>query len=757
LTNFLYIVNQASFFISHRLDLAKEVLRQGHKVSFCGSCTENESNYLNAMGIKTYNLSLKPHSFELISDMRLILELFYYFRKIKPDVIHLVTLKPIVYGSLVAKFFKIKLVVIAITGLGFVYTSKIKKAQFLKVALNFSLRIMLRSKNIIGIFQNRYDIREFNNLNILPKSKCYLIKGSGVDSEKFIPNTINRKEVIVLLASRMIFAKGVIEYITAANNIIKNHANVKFWIAGPLETTNPDSIPAEILKNLDSQGRIKWLGNIKEMSELLAEIDIACLPTYYGEGVPKFLIEAAFSGKPIVTTRSPGCDSIVRNNINGFLVKKHDITDLEIHLLKLIKNKQLRKKMGANSRKLASIQFSLTSVIKQTTNLYEKFAPYKNVTPNSIAILSNQAYSLLNFRGTLIRSLLKDGLEVYLLAPDFTNDERRYFKKIGAIVISCKIKRVGFNPLIDLVNLLSIYTILKKINPDIFLAYFIKPVIYGSIAAKMANIKRIISLIEGLGYVFTEDKMSLGIKRKVLKFFTRKIFSFSLKFNHSLIFLNSDDVEYMKNNKILNANFNNYYKILGIGVNLKQFKPVKRNFNDITFILVARMIEQKGILDFVQAARIIKLQYPYVKFKLYGGLDLNPTAIKEEIIHKWLNEGLLTWEGHVSNINKALCKASVFVLPSYREGLSKSVQEAMAAGLPIITTNAPGCRESIVDGINGILVDINSPYELSTAMRFFIENPSQIKKMGEASRNLAIERYDEKIQTDQIKKVIYST
>jgi glycosyltransferase involved in cell wall biosynthesis len=358
-----------------------------------------------------------------------------------------------------------------------------------------------------------------------------------------------------------------------------------------------------------------------------------------------------------------------------------------------------------------------------------------------IAIISTQAYSLVNFRGPLIRALSGKGIKVYALAPDFDEWTRSQVVDLGAEPVDCSLSRAGMNPIIDLVDVFLLAKLLKRLAPDVTLAYFIKPVIYGSIAAWLARVPKSFSMIEGLGYVFLDDLESMTLRRRILRWTVSRLYKFALMLNQKVFFLNSDDcVQFVEEGIVAKKRV---VRIDGIGLDLDHFAPVPAVLRPITFLLIARMLREKGVYDFIEAARQIRKHYPTVRFLLVGGVDHNPGSVTDAELHAWVEEGLVEWPGQVKDVRPWFAQASVFVLPSYyREGLPRSNMEALAMGVPVITTDWVGCRETVQSGINGFLVPVRDPKVLAEAMMKFVITPELILTMGQEGRRIAEERFD---------------
>lgn len=310
----------------------------------------------------------------------------------------------------------------------------------------------------------------------------------------------------------------------------------------------------------------------------------------------------------------------------------------------------------------------------------------------------------------------------------------------GAQPVDYSLKRTGMNPLRDVHDMILLVQSLRKVKPDVTLAYFIKPVIYGTLAAWLAGVRRRFALIEGLGYVFTPPAGIEPVGRRLLRRAVVGLYRVALQRASRVFLLNDDDInEFLTRGLVHSAAV---VKLGGIGVDLEQWRPAAPVVRPITFLLAARLLREKGITEFAEAARQVKARHPTVRFILLGGLDPNPGALSRAEVERWVAEGILEWPGHVE-VRPWLEQASVYVLPSYyREGVPRSTQEAMAMARPVITTDAPGCRDTVIEGKNGFLVPIRDPAALAAAMLRFVECPELIVSMGQASRRLAVARFD---------------
>lgn len=356
-----------------------------------------------------------------------------------------------------------------------------------------------------------------------------------------------------------------------------------------------------------------------------------------------------------------------------------------------------------------------------------------------LVLIGNEAYSLIVFRGPLIKALVQRGVEVTTLGRRYSEAEREAIESIGARAETYPLSRTGINPFLDIKTLLSLLATLKRIRPDMTLAYFVKPVVWGTLAAWWAGVPVRVAMIEGLGFAFTDNGQPLGAKRWLLRWVVISLYRLALPRANKVLLLNRDDLDELTRLGLVRDE--QAVNIGGIGVDLTEWPVAPLPLEPPTFALAARLLREKGVLDYVAAARIIKKRFPAVRFLLLGGIDENPGALAESEVRRWVEEGLVEWPGHVP-MQPWLVQCSVYVLPSYREGMPRSTQEAMAMGRPVITTDVPGCRETVVEGDNGFLVPPRDPPALAAAMTRFIEEPELIARMGARSRAIAEQRFD---------------
>ena len=358
-----------------------------------------------------------------------------------------------------------------------------------------------------------------------------------------------------------------------------------------------------------------------------------------------------------------------------------------------------------------------------------------------LALISSQAYSIHNFRGPLIREWVARGVQVFALAPDYDAANRAAVVALGAEPVDFSLERAGIRPLRDARDVFGLVRLLRRLRPDYSFTYFIKPVIYGTFAARVAGEPNRVAMVEGAGSVYSQGGGGLSLRRRVLRSVVSGLYRAGLAGAQRVFFLNSDDVDLFVGARMVKAE--RATMLGGIGVDLDWFAPAPPVLNPPTFLLAARLLAEKGVREYVEAARRVRTLHPDARFILLGGTDANPGSVGEAELRAWNAEGVVEWQGHTRDVRPAIARASVFVLPSYyREGVPRSIQEAMAMGRPIITTDMPGCRDTVEPGANGWLVPVRDAAALATAMSTFIDNPALIARMGAESRRRAEAHYD---------------
>ena len=376
---------------------------------------------------------------------------------------------------------------------------------------------------------------------------------------------------------------------------------------------------------------------------------------------------------------------------------------------------------------------------------------------SKVVLIGTTGASFYGFRADLIKKFISDDHQVYAFTSEYSESCLEKIKDLGAIPVCYKLSRGGLNPFADIASTIELVKKIKAIQPDLVFSYFTKPVIYGSLAAKISKVPKVIGMIEGLGSPFTIHRNGQSSKMGIIRFIQVNLYRLIFPFLDKIIFLNPDDpIDLIEKNGIT-VKQDGVHVLGPIGLNLSdyQFKQWDDTQN-ISFIFVARLIAEKGIFEFIEAANKVKLKYPQVVFKIIGGLDHeNPYGLTQAELNEVINSGVIEYPGFVHNVAERIQDSAVFVLPSYyREGVPRSTQEAMAIGRPVITTDVPGCRETVIDGVNGFLVPKWDAEALVEKMCYFIENPEKVNMMGQESYIIAQEKFDSEKVNSKLLEII---
>lgn len=363
----------------------------------------------------------------------------------------------------------------------------------------------------------------------------------------------------------------------------------------------------------------------------------------------------------------------------------------------------------------------------------------KNSGPR-VFLLGSFAPSVVRFRLPLIDKILALGGEVSVGAPvaEFSADDLEILRQRAVKVYDLPVARHGLNPITELAYMLRVRNALKQSRPDFLIPYTVKPVVFGTFAARLAGVPKTLPIVTGLGSVFIGEPKNAAAR--FTRYLVTRLYRSAFSRCEHLYFQNGDDPRDLRACGALPES-SRWSILAGSGVDIDQFGavPLPNGSHGLNFLMISRLIADKGVREFAEAARIVKSRHASVRFRLVGPLDTNPSAIKQEELDQW------TWIEHrpwLDDVRPEIAACAVYVLPSYREGTPRSVLEAMACGRAVITTDAPGCRETVKDGDNGYLVKVKDADSLAEAMERFVNDPDLAGRMGLRGREIAVARYD---------------
>lgn len=364
----LFVVNDGPFFLSHRLPLALAARDAGYEVHVA-TPEDAGAGRIRAHGFAFHPIPMVRSGTRPAEEAASLVALVRLYRALRPALVHHVTIKPILYGGVAARAARVPAAVYAVTGLGYLFIARSAGAALLRAGAKMLYRVALRHPRSRVIFQNRDDMRFFQDQGLVRPGQAVLIRGSGVDVGVFTPRPAPDGAPVVLLASRMLWDKGVGEFVGAARRLRERGVEARFVLAGDTDPDNPAAVPGERLRAWRDAGLIEWRGRCADMPAVFAQAGVVCLPSYR-EGLPKALVEAAACGRALVAADVPGCREIVQPGVNGLLVPPRDDAALADALQQLIEDPLRRQAMGRAGRRLAVEEFSLDKVVAATLGVY---------------------------------------------------------------------------------------------------------------------------------------------------------------------------------------------------------------------------------------------------------------------------------------------------------------------------------------------------------------------------------------------------
>lgn len=371
----LFLITEDWYFCSHRLPLAVAAIKAGYEVSVATRVT-NHRAVIEEAGIRVIPLQrMRRSSLNALRELAAVSELLSIFRNERPDLVHQVALKPVLYGSLVANLTGIRAKVNALGGLGFVFSSNRLFARLIRPLLLRFFRFIFNDENGRLILQNDNDFELLTTRAGVDRQRVRLIRSAGVDLEHYAATEIPNGVPVVMLASRMLWDKGVGEFVSAAKVLKEQGIDARFVLVGEPDPDNPSSVALEQLQKWSDSGVVEWWGHRDDMPEVLSQACVVCLPSYYGEGVPKVMIEAMACARSVVTTDMPGCRDVVSSGKNGLLVKPRDVDDLAFALKRLLLDRMRCRELGIAGRQIAEDEYALSRVVKETLAVYKELLP----------------------------------------------------------------------------------------------------------------------------------------------------------------------------------------------------------------------------------------------------------------------------------------------------------------------------------------------------------------------------------------------
>lgn len=557
--------------------------------------------------------------------------------------------------------------------------------------------------------------------------------------------------VAVILISPIMVISAIIVYIEDPGNVIFKQKRVginkSYFNIHKLRSMKQDvpDIPTHLLENPDQyilkSGKIFRSTSCDELPQL---IDI--LRGSMSLVGPR---PALWNQYDLVEERDKYGANDVRPGLTGW-AQINGRDELEIPVKAKLDGdycKQLRKSSWAGFKMDCKCFFGTIKAVLRSDGVVEGGTGTLENERKRVVVLTSHTPSLFWFRMDMMRLFKTHGYDVYALGNEPESDWIDRFKEQGIVYRQIIVNRNGTNPFKDLKTLKSIKKMLEEIRPDKIFSFQAKTVIYGGIAARQLGIKEFYPLIAGMGSVFINHDMKSRLIRKIMV----NEYQYAIGRNEVVFFQNEDDVTVFRECGIIK-----HQKVVllpGSGVNVQRFQPGPLP-DQFTFLFVGRLIKDKGVYEYLKACEKIKEKYPDVRCMLVGPYDTNPSALKPEELEPFVESGVIEYFGEQDDVKPYYDMCSVFVLPSYREGTPKTNLEAMASGRAVITTDAPGCKETVTDGYNGYLVPVKDVEMLVDRMEKMINDPTLAYEMGRKGRQIAVEKFDVDIVNDIIVKTM---
>lgn len=722
----LFVVNVDWFFVSHRLPIALAAQQQGYEIHLACGFTD-QSEYLSSLGFKLHPLALSRSGTRLWDELGTFNSIYSVLRKVKPDIAHFVTIKPVLYGGLASRLLGIRQRVASIAGLGYIFIARGAKASLLRFFVSLMYRLALRSNKTKVIFQNPDDKQLLLNIGAITPEQVVLIRGSGVDVTSYQMQPEPTDIPVVMLVARLLIDKGVLEFVAAAKQINEQSVRVRMVLVGDADNGNPKSVTVEQIDQWVAQGFIEHWGYQKDINATMAKANIVVLPSYR-EGLPKCLIEAAACGRAVITTDVPGCRDAITPGVTGLLVPVKEVSGLVQAIERLVKDAALRQQMAAAGRLLAEQAFDIRNVVAKHLEIY-------NGSPPRMVFVVNIAKFFLSHWLPEALEAKARGYEVHVAT--MAGPEVAQIVAAGLTHHVIPLSRSGKNVISELHSFFSIVGLFRRLKPELVHLMTIKPVIYGGLAARLTRVPGVLAVVTGLGYVFIHQGVRALAVRTLVSMLYKAVFAHP---NLLAVFENESDKQNFLDDGIVTKAKSRV--IDGAGVDLSLYQAVPEPAEPVIFVFAARLLADKGFSEYVAAATLVKQRYPQCRFWVAGDIDEgNPASVSVAQINVLAQQGIVELLGFRDDMPNIFAKAHVVVLPSYREGLPKVLIEAAACARPIITTDVPGCRHAVVPDKTALLVPVRNVEALASAMLQLIEQPELRRQLGEAGRKLAENRY----------------
>ena len=622
---------------------------------------------------------------------------------------------------------------------------------------------------------NEEDYRVARGLRLARDGSMFLVPGIGLDVSHYQSRIIDPGEISQFRERFAIPREAIIVSMVAEFNPGKNHLDairalelvrekrVHLVMAGD----GPMILKCRKLAGqLNLESRCHFLGFVRDVPLLFACSSVSILPSER-EGLPRAVMEAMACSVPVVGADSRGIRDLLSPGC-GVLHRLGSPFELALGIDRILSSDGLRDVLVKNAL-LRVAGYDIGPIVDWHLVLYNRILTDCAIddlsihrlrsetsptpVPETVVVVGGLASSLINFRGTLIRRLKSSGREVVCVAGDFDINVERQLMSWGVTFVCVSMSRTGVSPFEDYLYFRKLSQLVRNLSPRVVFAYTHKPVVYSAFCKRSsgAHSLKVFGLITGLGYAFGDVGIG-GVRQRVVLYALRWLYRRSATWSDGYMFQNEDDRQVFLEQRILRPSIASTV-VRGSGVDLDWYQFSRRSSDELVFLFVGRLLKDKGVREFIEAAGIVHRAFPAARFIVAGGHDLNPSSIPREVISAAVRDGHIEYVGPVLDVRPLLRDCLVFVLPSYREGTPRTVLEAMAVGRAVVTTDVPGCRDTVLGGFhqhgdgvsvgrNGMLVRARSASALASALEAFCVDPGLARRMGIFGFEIAREFYD---------------
>ncbi|MDO8953416.1 MAG: glycosyltransferase [Gammaproteobacteria bacterium] len=709
------------------------------------SCFEVEVICLGASGPIADKISALPckiiylHATKLFPGMALY-RLIKLLKLTQPDVVHTWMYHADLLGGIAAKLARVKRLIWSIHHSD---SADLKWRTKLVMSLCAKLSYFLPNQIVLVADKSLELHRKYGYC-----AKKMQVISNGIDAQLFLPDAHQRcalRQVLGITEHEFVFGlfaryhpqKGFAILLEAYRLMLDQaQGPSKLLVAGAGVYSNNSELMG-LIERFSLQENIVLLGEVQGVSRYLPALDALVSASVSGEACPLILMEAMSCQVPGVVTDVGDCKKIVAET--GWVVSPRDVESLSRALLSAVSlSTEARIVLGRQARLRVLENFTIAKISLAYQKIYH---------PDKVMlVIGSSVFTLVHFRLQLIQAFQAMGYKVIAVAPVENPALISKLAEAGIGFEALNLRHTSVNPFANIGSFFSLSRIIKQHRPDLVFSYTLKPIIFGSYLAKRYKVSHIASMLTGLGYVYSGN----SLKQRILQIALNRLLKSAFKKNEVVFFQNPDDAKQFIDMGLLRST--KVTVINGSGVDLNEYTSQDYPIN-CSFILIARLLHEKGVAEYVQAAKILKANYPHITFYVVGKQYCSPSSISAAELKLWIDEGNIDYLGELSDVRPAIAKSSVFVLPSYyREGTPRAILEAMAMARAVITTNMPGCRETVQEGLNGYLVKPKDVQALTEAMQKFIVQPDLISQMGQASRKYAEQKYDVRLVNQAILK-----